>query len=161
MQDKMQEKFLAVYEECSDGIFRYCLYRTFDKEVAADLTQEAFLRAWTAFSGKSEISNLKAFVYKIARNLIIDRARKKREMSLDALLEKIEFASPENPDTQVDARLLLDKLQELSDDQREVIIMRYIEGLTPAEIAEILEETPNAVSIRLNRALNRLKEIYK
>ncbi len=165
MKDRMPEneaQFMKVYENYADGIFRYCLFRVWDKELARDLTQEAFCRAWSALNDGKQIDNLRAFVYKVARNLIIDNSRKRKDMSLDQMLNDAKINPPATPadkiESYVDGRLLLRSLERLDEQYKEVVMLRYIEEMTPAEIAEVLGETPNAVSIRINRGINKLKE---
>ena len=61
----------------------------------------------------------------------------------------------------IDGKLVLQVLERLGDNYKEVVVMRYLDGLTPAEIAEILGESPNAISIRINRGINRLRQLLK
>ena len=162
MKDTIKDQFLAVYEASADGIFRFCLFRVFDREKARDLTQEAFMRTWRVLSAGKEIENLKAFVYKVARNLIIDDSRKKKEISLEQLLEKnanLPISFEENMANKVDGKMVLSTLEQLEPHYREVIILRFVEELTPSEIATVLGETPNAVSLRLNRAIKELRKL--
>lgn len=155
----LEQKFLEVYESSADGVFRFCFWRTFDREMARDLTQEAFTRTWLQLANGKEIGNIRAFVYKVARNLIIDQSRKKKEMSLEALMEVHEPEFRQRFGDLVDSKIVLEALEKLEDGYKEVLLMRYIEELKPAEIAEILNETPNAVSIRINRATKALREV--
>src|SRR3989344_1709627 len=162
MKDTIKDQFLAVYEASADGIFRFCLFRVFDREKARDLTQEAFMRTWRVLSAGKEIENLKAFVYKVARNLIIDDSRKKKEISLEQLLENnanLPISFEENMANKVDGKMILSTLEQLEPHYREVIILRFVEELTPSEIATVLGETPNAVSLRLNRAIKELRKL--
>ena len=157
-----EQEFMRVYDEHSDGIFRYCFFRIFDRELAKDLTQEAFMKTWQAICDGKDIANIKAFVYKVARNLIIDNSRKKKEMSLDQLLEKnMDFGVDQHLrlESDIDGKILLSLLNELDIGYREVIVMRYVDGLTPQEIAEVLGDTPNAVSIRINRGINNFRKL--
>lgn len=157
----LEKEFLEVYEKAADGVFRFCYWRTFNRETARDLTQEAFTRTWLALVNGNDIKNLRAFVYKVARNLVIDQSRKKKEMSLEALMQVHEPEFRQRFGDFVDSKLVLEALEKLEDDYKEVLLMRYIEELKPSEIAEILGETPNAVSIRINRAASKLREILK
>src|SRR3989338_4735544 len=87
----MQDEFLQAYEAYNDAIFRYCYFRVYDRERARELSQETFMKAWEYLSrtGK-KIENLRAFLYKIATNLIIDNSRQKgkKTVSLDQLHEE-------------------------------------------------------------------------
>lgn len=59
----------------------------------------------------------------------------------------------------IDGHMAMETLQELDVPYRDVVVMRYIDGLSPQEIAEILEETPNVVSVRIHRALEKLRTL--
>ena len=72
-------KFLEAYDQYSDAIFRYCYYRVYDREKAKDCVQEAYCRTWKYMESGKEIENLRALLYRIATNIIIDDSRKKKE----------------------------------------------------------------------------------
>jgi len=162
-ESENEAQFMKVYENYADGIFRYCLFRVWDKELARDLTQEAFCRAWFQLAEGKDIDNLRAFVYKVARNLIIDNSRKRKDVSLDQMLDDAKISLPATSANQVesyvDGRLLLRSLEQLDEQYKEVVMLRYIEEMTPAEIAEVLGEKANAVSIRINRGISKLREL--
>jgi RNA polymerase sigma-70 factor, ECF subfamily len=156
--------FLALYEEFADAIFRHCFFKVSNRDVATDLTQETFIRAWQYIAKGMEIENARAFLYRIATNLTIDYYRKKRETSLDQLLEA-GFEPGENTEERLydslDGRRMLELVKTLDPKYRDVVLMRYVEGLSPKEIAEIIDETENVVSVRLHRALKKVSELWK
>lgn len=120
------------------------------------------MRTWEYLLEGKNVENLKAFLYRVARNLIIDDSRKKKALSLDMLRE--EGFEPggetrERIEARSEARFVIDNLARLDDDDQELITLRYINELKPTEIAEILHETPNVVSVRLHRATQRLRDI--
>lgn len=162
MASKMEEEFLKVYEAQNDAIFRYCYFRVYNREKARDLTQEAFIKAWTYLKDGKEVQNLKAFIYRVANNLIIDDVRKKKETSLDALAENgfdPSLGTQTSEENRIDGLILKETLQLLDEEYREVVYMRYIENLQPREIAEILNESVNIISVRIHRGLKKLKKI--
>lgn len=158
----MEQEFLKTYEMHADAIYRYCFFRLYEKERATDCMQEAFTKTWQYMAEGNEVKNIRAFVYKIANNLIIDFIRKKKEASLEAMEEE-GFAPGEKmnemSDVFLDAKAALSKLSLLEKEYREVVYMRYIENLTPKEIAEIRGETVNVISVRIHRGLKQLKKI--
>jgi RNA polymerase sigma factor (sigma-70 family) len=96
----------------------------------------------------------------MARNLVIDWYRKRKEQSLDALAEDgFEFASNEHGTIEDHAQLreVLDTIRELNDLSREALILRFVEGFSPKDIAALSGETANAVSVRINRALKKVQ----
>ena len=87
MAHQMKEQFINTYSQYSDDIFRYLLFRVYDRDIAIELAQEAFTRTWKSIAGGKDIENIRAFVYKVAYHLAIDLSRKKKETSLDAMTE--------------------------------------------------------------------------
>ncbi len=111
-----------------------------------------------------EFSKIKPFLYKTASNLIIDEYRRnKNELSLDNLKEDgFEIAEEAEIEKGVDMRIEVEKMKKvldhLDDKHREVIVMRYIDNLEPKEIAEVLNDTPNNVSVKINRGIKQIRE---
>ena len=161
----LEEEFLQAYDNYADAIFRHCYYRLFDRERAKDVMQDTFLRAWEYLGKDNKVDNMRALLYRIANNLIIDFVRKKKETSLDAMQEEgFDPATDDDMSTianRMDGAEAMKALQQLDDGHRDVLVMRYVNGLEPAEIAEILEETPNAVSVRIHRGLEKLRTFVK
>ncbi|MFZ2522183.1 MAG: sigma-70 family RNA polymerase sigma factor [Minisyncoccia bacterium] len=167
MKQEIKQRFLNIYNEEADSIFRYCLFRISNRENALDLTQDVFMKFWESLSGGTDIKNGRAFLFMIARNSVIDFYRKKKALSLDSILEEdednifmaVEGSRKEDLEFSAEAKLLLGKLTELSPSDSQLIYLRFIEELKPGEIAEILKITPNAVSVRIIRAMERFREI--
>lgn len=160
-----KEKFLEAYDQYAEAIYRHCFFRVFSQNRAEDLTQETFLRTWQYIAGGNNVENLRAFLYRVANNLIIDESRKKKEESLDALLEESPaFDPPFDEREGIEKKILLEDIRlamrELLPQERDLLIMRYVDDLEPKEIAEILDISPNNVSVKLNRAVKALKEKY-
>ncbi|MDO8601975.1 MAG: RNA polymerase sigma factor [bacterium] len=158
-----QEAFLKAYDELADALYRHCFFRVYSKARAQELMQEAFMKAWKyATSAGKPIQNLRAFLYKIANNLIIDESRKHKEESLEVLMEQSDANEPSHDgraDLEKDMLIADIKLVmiELDADTQQILTYRFIDDLEPKEIADILEITPNNASVRLNRALQTLK----
>lgn len=159
--------FEEIYEKESDTIFRFCVLRVSDREQALDITQETFVRFWQSLGKGETIENPRAFLFTITRRLIIDWYRKKKSLSLESLSYGEDETSYDPPDEATmnnlevgpEGRYLLTKLEELSPVHRDPITLRFIEGLTPGEIGEVLGISTNAASVRINRALGELRKI--
>lgn len=157
------QKFIEAYDDHADAIFRHCYFRLYDEELARDIMQETFLRTWEYMVKGKKVDNLRAFLYKIATNRCIDHIRKKKETSLDALLDEGFDASHEGAkeiERASDTNSALDALRKLDDMYREVMLMRYVDDLSVKEIAEITGETENTISVRIHRATTELKEKF-
>src|SRR3989344_3440161 len=86
--EQKEEAFTQGYQTHADAIYRHCYFRVHNKELAQDLTQETFIKTWKYIIEGKEIKNLKAFLYKVAINLIIDDSRKKKAVVFDSVKEK-------------------------------------------------------------------------
>jgi len=160
-QDEIKDQFLAVYDQYADDIFRFCALKVSGREVAQDLTQEVFMRFWQQLRGGTEVKNDRALLYTIARNLVIDWYRRRKEQSLDAMSESgFEFANDDHANIKqhAEVREVLDIIKDLDDPSREALTLRFVDGYSPKDIAEITGETANAISVRINRALKKVQD---
>lgn len=152
------------YEQYADAIFRHCYLRLSNREVGKDLMQETFIKAFQ-YAGKGQkIDNIRALLYRIANNLIVDYVRKAKESSLDALQEAGFDPTGVDDNTliaRLDEQRIVRELAKLTPDDRKVITMRFIDEMKPQEIAEILGLSANVVSVRIHRALKELKLLLK
>ncbi len=155
--------FLEAYDQLADAIFRHCYFRVSDRERAKDLTHESFARAWQFLSDGQEVQNMKAYLYHIANNLIIDHYRKKKDISLDGLQSDgfdPGFDDREHLVNFIAGKEALQVVEHLDQTYREVVIMRYIDDLSVGEIARVVGVSENVVSVRLHRALKKLRGLF-
>ncbi len=120
------------------------------------------MRAWEYLGKGEKVLNMRAFLYRIANNLIVDESRKKREASLDKLQE--EGFDPSIDDTQkmhnrIEHSRVLVTLRNLDDNYRDILVMRYMNDLSPSEIAEVTGESANTISVRIYRGLKQLRSM--
>lgn len=152
------------YNTYADAIFRHCYYRLLDREKAKELMQETFIKTFEYAKKGQAIENIRALLYRVANNLVVDFVRKNKEVSLDHLMEA-GFDPTGSDDDTMKARLeeqrIRTTLHQLDPDDRELIVMRYIDDLKPQEIADMMGLTANVVSVRIHRALKELKSILK
>jgi RNA polymerase sigma-70 factor (ECF subfamily) len=159
-QDETKAYFLQIYDTYADDIYRFCFLKVSSREQAEDLTQEVFARFWQALREGTVMRSERALLYTMARNLVIDWYRKKKESSLDVLTESgIEFSGDSGADVTLAAEMgeALRIVDQLDEPSREALLMRYVEGLSPKEIADLTGESANAVSVRLNRAMKKVR----
>ena len=153
----------VIYDRFNLGIYRYLYYQVGDIQTAEDLTSEVFVRMIRSlpgfYPGKAPFH---AWLYQIAHNLAIDHFRKAAHRNHIELQEN-DMALQEDIDMTVDRHLTQERLQkalaELKDDQREVILLRFVNGLSITEVARILEKSENAIKGLQRRALLTLREI--
>ena len=153
--------FSSIYDKYVDKIYRFIFIKVSSQEIAEDLCSETFLRGWQVFKEREDIENPPAFLYQIARNLIIDHYREKG---------KAKIVSPEivpivDPNPGVEEKMALSSdidnirtaLVSLGGEYQDVIIYRYLDELSISEIAKIMEKSEGTVRVTLHRALKALK----
>ena len=171
LKRKDSEAFIQVYDENVAEINRFVYFKIGNKEEANDLTSMIFLKAWNHIQNNSleDSKTLRALLYKVARNTIIDYYREnsnKKIASLDDEDNKIDVVDEShNPqeklDEEANLNLIKKKLPFLKDEYREVIIMRFINDLSLEEIADISGKTKGNVRVLMHRALGALRELVE
>ncbi|MFI5265552.1 MAG: RNA polymerase sigma factor [Candidatus Levyibacteriota bacterium] len=164
-QDGNREAYGEIYKLYYKKIFRYCSFNTRDNSAAQDICQETFVKAWKKikdFNMERADWSFQAFLFAIARNLIIDRTREKKEYSLEAY-EDIETNEDyyEALDKKNDAQKLKKALSKLDEVERQIIMLRYFEEMGSKEVANILEIKEGALRVRQSRILQKLKNIME
>ena len=164
--EEKEKKLLGAYDLYADALFRHCYFRLYDRELAKDVVQDVFMRAWEYTTANNEIVNMRAFLYRTANNLVIDTFRKQKTYSLDELKEKGFDPKDESADTSrivdiISGKEVLQVLHRLEEPYRAVVVMRYIDNLLPREIAIVLGESENAVSVRIHRAIKKVKQLWE
>lgn len=158
-----EQAFLEAFDAYADALYRHCYFRVSDKERARDLVSDTFARTWDYLVKGNTVDDFRPFLYRTLNHLIIDEYRKKRTESLDALLEEAEVpesafpelveGSREGLEFSLDAQRIPELLARMPDTYREVVVLRYLDGLMPAEIADVLGESVNVVSVRIHRGV--------
>lgn len=164
MQTPNKEQFLAAYNQHADAVFRRCLFKTSDRETARDLSQEAWTRTWDYLVDGKEINNIKAFVFRVANNLIKDHYKKKKATAMGDMTDfdpQRIVDSLENIEAKARTQEVLRSLDEMKPADRDVLTLSMVEGFGPQEIAEIKDERENTISVRLHRARKRLRDRLK
>lgn len=156
-----KEAFLALYDKQVGALYRFCEYKVSDAALAEDLTQEAFMRFWQYVRQGVWPANPRAYLFRLARNLVIDWYRKKKTLSLEQLQSARGFDIEGDTALTVALRAEASEarmaLRQLDAPSRHAIERRFLEGWSPKEIAHDTGETANAISVRINRALKQLR----
>lgn len=147
-----------------DDIYRYIFYRVDNQERAEDLTEQVFVKAWEALEGYEQGEYpFSSWLYRIAHNAVIDHYRTKKD---EASLESVSFRLPdetEGPEERLidkaEARSLHEALKQLSEEKQQLLILRFVQGLPHARVAEILGKSEGACRVMQHRALAALGEI--
>ncbi len=166
MPDESAQLLRALHDEHGPALWRYVVWLTGDRQFAEDVVQETLVRAWRRpkVLDQSE-SSAKAWLFTVARNLVIDTKRSgysRHEIPTDLLPERpvegsLEDSVAESTDAMLDAWLVSDALSALSADHRLVVVHAYYRGHSIAEIAAELQVPPGTVKSRLHYALRALR----
>ena len=156
-----EREFAGYFDEYADAIFRFCLSKTSSSEEAKDLTQEVFMKTWRHVSIGGTLSHPRAFLYTVARNLVIDYYRKEKTTSLDQMTDEgfdpVDARSEKTFD-ELDFARAIEHIDALDELYREPLYLRLAEGLGPREIAELLGESENVISVRIHRGIKQLRD---
>jgi len=160
--ENLKKKYSKIYDQYIAKIYRFIFIKVNSQEIA----EETFLRGWERLKElDGKIDNLPAFLYQIARNLVVDHYREKNNTNLVSA-DSSQIADPRNDLGEKvafdsDLRIILATMTGLSDDYREVINLHYLDDLSIKETAQILNRPEGTVRVMLHRALKELREQLK
>lgn len=163
------EQFQQYYEKYLNEIYGYILTRVqYDQQLAEDLVSEIFMKALEKFDTFSEeTGTFKSWIYKIAKNHLIDFFRsnsKKTTVQIEEVSNILtDKTNPkDNTITKVEKEELLIALEELPENKRELVTLKYIMGYSYKEIADITGNDENNIRVSAHRVLKELeKKLYK
>lgn len=158
----------GLYLLFADRVFRYLLARVNDADLAEEMTAQVFLQLIQKvgryrIAPKDNATIFAAWLYRLAHNKMIDILRKLRRNShvgIEYAERVAEYDSPIDAiEEQIDFEQLLSKLQMLNEQQRQVIVLRFLEGYSIAETAEILQKSEGAIKALQHRSLENLRRL--
>lgn len=162
--DKAKEKFSRIYDDCVEKIYRYVFLRVNSKELAQDLTSETFAKGWESYrQAPDNIEKPQAFLYKIAKNLVIDHYRRKNRTQTIPVELVQDYISDAREDIEQRAVLASDMeavrkaMQTLNEDYQNAIIWRYMEEMSIKEVSHLLDRSEEATRVLLHRAIKDLR----
>ena len=165
MHKNVFEEVSAAYDQHFDALYRHCKYRLFSEADAEEVVQDSFMNVCQYLTRGRQVDNLKVFLYRVANNLIVDEARRrksrqKNEISLDVMQDSGADIIIGDHTGKVQRRLEASKIlqlgRKLKREDYDLLVMRYVDGLKPADIAKITGASSNSVSVRLHRALKQV-----
>ena len=159
------DAFARLYDAYIERVYRFVHYRVGERQLAEDLSADTFLKAWEHLDRYEERGlPFGAWLFRIARNTVIDHYRtRKEQVQLDDVAYELE--DPEAPDvveavgTQLAAERVIGALDALTDAQRDVLVLKFIEGMSTATVAEVMDNRPGAIRALQMRALQALQTI--
>lgn len=163
--EKDQEAFGELYDRHVVRVYRHIYYMVGNAAEAEDLTAQTFLRAWEAI-GRYQVRGAPfvSWLLRIAHNLGVSHLRSKRESSQlhDGIIDEKPRIDPESSYVQTaEEEMVREAILRLREEQRQVIILRFIEDLDYKEVAEIIGKSVAAIRVIQHRALNSLRKQMK
>lgn len=160
-QEDLEKEFMHAFDEYGDAIFRFCMVKVSNVELSEDMTQEVFTKYWQYLREGKEITNTRSLLYTIANNMAKDWYKKKKSVSLDDRLDNGHEpqAAIASPETTAAYQEVVNVISEMDEQDKTVLTLNLVEGLPPREIADILGESANTISVRINRAQKRLSQL--
>ncbi|MEK7588363.1 MAG: RNA polymerase sigma factor [Patescibacteria group bacterium] len=155
--------FALAHKDFEKGLNARAFFKVNDHSLGEDLVQDTFLKTWNYLLKGGKIDLMKAFLYHILNNLIIDQYRKHKTTSLDSLLEKGLEPSIDNNSRMLnilDGRNAIDLISHLPISYQKVMSMKYIEDLSLEEMSILTKQSKNSLAVKLHRGLEKLKKVY-
>ena len=154
----------TAHHDFGRGLNNYAYFKVHNRQISEELVQDTFLKTWAYFVREGKIDMMKAFLYHVLNNLIVDEYRKHKTSSLDDLLEKGFEPGGEDSDKLfniLDGKAAVVLINHLPKTYQKVIRMRYVQDLSLAEISLLTGQSKNAIAVQMHRGLKRLRELYK
>ena len=158
----LRKQYSKIYDQYINKIYRFVFLKVNSKEVAEDLTTEVFVRCWDKYRVGEEFENIQAFLYQIARNLVIDHYRiKGRDRTIST-----EYAVLIDPRPGIEEKAVIDSdfnqvrlaMTNINEDYQEVVVLRYLDELSIPEIAKILNKSEGTTRVMIHRAMESLRK---
>lgn len=159
---ELEQIFHQLYDEYFNDIYSFVAYSVGRRQDAEDLTQEVFVKAYRGLSNFRGDSELRTWLFAIARNTIRNWIVRKKPLPIteDELLWQVPHTG-DTPESLLEEREAMDKLQlalnQLKDSYRTVIVLRGIHGLSVKEVAEIMDCSETKIKVTHFRALRKLR----
>jgi RNA polymerase sigma-70 factor (ECF subfamily) len=164
---KLQDILTKAHNDFDKGLNARAFYKVNNHGVSGDLVQDTFIKTWSYLVKGGKIDTMKAFLYHILNNLIIDQYRKHKTTSLDVLLEKGFEPSTDEIDEQEHSFNILEGknafflIKKLPKTYQKVMRMRYVQDLSLKEISLVTGQSKNSVAVQIHRGLVKLRVSYK
>lgn len=158
-----QEALESIFDEYAPAIYKYLIRRGLGPQEADHTVGDVFARLLEKLSeGKGPRTNLRAYLFQTAYHLVVDRSRDRQRAAPLEIAETVE-GETKSVHAQTEEAMLLETLadameRELTEEQKNVIVLRFQEGFSLKETAEIVGKKVNAVKALQNRAMTRLRE---
>lgn len=164
-QEKNQQEIVLTkaHHEHEKSLEGYAFFKLGDRALSEDLVQNTFMKTWKYQMKGQEILKMKAFLFKILNNLIVDEYRKKKTSSLDTLVEK--GFDPKQEQSRhifdiLDGNKAILLIKKLSKPYQKIMHMRFVKDLSLDEMSQETSQSKNSLAVQIHRGLKKLKLLY-
>lgn len=161
---KQRAILTAAHHDYKNGLNAHAFFKMHDHGIGEGLVQDTFMKTWSYLVKGGKIDLMKAFLYHVLNNLIVDEYRKHKVISLDGLTEK--GLEPVTNDSKslfniLDGKAAFLLIQRLPKIYQKVMRMKYVQDLSLKEMSLITGQSKNAIAVQAHRGLKKLKLLYK
>lgn len=157
--------FLRMIDEHQDAIFRFLYFRLGNRALAVDIAQDTFTKVWMYLSAGKTIQYPEAFLYRAAKNALVDYYKKQKTGSLDSMIEAgydpLSHKDTDEIMRQDDIESIRTLLETLDEESRQIIFLRYTEEKPIEEIAALYGKSVNAMTVAIHRIIKKLRANYE
>ena len=161
---KMKDILTLAHHDYEKGLNARAFFKVSDRATSQDLVQNTFIKTWSYLIKGGKIDIMKAFLYHVLDNLIVDQYRKHKTSSLDFLIEKgFEPAVEEEEHifNLLDGKKALLLIAHIPKKYQKIMRMRYVQDLTLKEMSLVTGQSKNTISVQAHRGLEIIKSLYK
>lgn len=163
-QETRQRLLLTLaHQEYEKGLNVHAFFKLNNHATGEDLVQETFIKTWSYLVKGGKIDIMKAFLYHVLNNLIIDEYRKRKMTSLDILAEKGMEPSTDHSGRLfniLDGKAAVLLIERLPVAYQKIMSMKYVQELSLQEMSLITGQSKNALAVQAHRGLEKLKVLY-
>lgn len=160
---QLQEVLTRAHHDYERGLKARALFKLSDHALGEDLVQNTFLKTWNYLVKGGKVQTMKAFLYHIFNNLIVDEYRKHKTTSLDVMLEKGFEPSVDDSSRIInilDGKKVLVSVEHLPKIYKKVISMKYVKDLSLQEISVVTGISKSTIAVQLHRGIEKLKLLH-
>ncbi len=163
MDSRRREQFSLIYDQYIEKIYRFVYLKVSSEEIAQDLTSRVFIKGFEAYGRGDDIKNPGAFLYQIARNVVVDYYRESGRTKIVSMDNVAPMADPgknsyEKAVLSADMDMIRKAIFRLKKDHQDVLIWYYLEDMSAQQIAQLLNKPAGTVRVLIHRGLEALKD---
>ncbi len=162
-EGRLQAELTLAHHDFGKGLSGHAFFKVHDHTMSEDLIQDTFMKTWKYLVKGGKVETMKAFLYHILNDLIIDEYRKRKTTSLDAMLENGYEPSVDDSERLIntmDGKKVVELIGKLPPSYQKVMRMRYVQSLSLKEMALITGQSRNTMAVQAHRGLEKLKALY-